>query len=242
MNTDNQNIRRLAILIFTIGVLVGIFFFGTAIWADLEASMFDVSIPGDVRLDTLSCPQIISSSEKGIVSFTLTNTLDREVKPRVWASVSDGFITDIRRLDTTLTIAPGETKKFEFEVSAEDAVWQYFIFTRVYVFRASSLPSRDGYCGMLVADLADSGGKQIVIMLWLASLLSMWVGLGVWVIVNRPLIGRKLLTTWGMFWLSLLVLLGMVLGAMGSWLAGLLVFVLCVLLILGLLTTVAGVS
>lgn len=231
MNSRNKTMRILGVLIFSTGVLLGMALFGIIVWGDFEATMFDPSIKRDASLTTLRCPVMMTKAEAGTVTATFTNPLERPIELYTRAHITEGYVTLMREINTTLPLDPGETKPLQWAVTSDDAAFGRLILVKVTVNRKYPLPSRQGTCGILVIGLPYFTGNQVFALAFVASLLSMAGGMGLWVVANRPLreLGRDVMVAMGA--LAGSVLVGTVGGLRGSWMFGGLVFVFTVLLI-----------
>jgi hypothetical protein len=215
---------------FVVGIFLGIALSAIAVWGDLEASLFDTSIRGDEAL-AIKCPVMLTTKEEaGTVSAAFTNSLSRPVTFTIRTNISQGYVTLIKKINSKLHLAPGETQILKWPVNPDDAAYGRFILVRVYRSAKYPLPSRDGACGILVVDLPYLSGNQIFAFILATSLLGMGGGLGLWVVVNRPLSRPKRDVARAMGVLAGCVLGGMIASLSGRWLLGLFIFVLTVLL------------
>jgi len=231
MDSKNKNMRILGVLVFSVGVLIGMALFGIVVWEDFEAAMFDPSIKRDATLTTLRCPVMMTKTETGKVTATFTNSLERPIELYTRAHITEGYVTLMREVNTKLPLDPGETKPLQWTVTSDDAAFGRLILVKVTVNRKYPLPSRQGTCGILVVGLPYFTGTQIFAFAFAASLLSMAGGAGLWVVANRPLkdLGLDVIVAMGA--LAGSVLAGTIVGLRGSWMFGGLIFVFTVLLI-----------
>lgn len=227
----NKIIRTLGVLLFSAGVLFGMALFGIVVWPDLEASLFDTSNRGNARFTTLRCPVMMTAKEIGTVSARFENSLERPVEFFIRTHISHGHITLKREIISKLPLASGETQTLKWTVTPEDAAFGRLILVRVRLGPKYPLPSRDASCGILVVDLPYLNGNQVFAFALAASLLGMVAGAGLWAVANRPLsrLGRDV--THAMGALAGSVLIGTVVGLLGQWLLGVIIFVITVLLI-----------
>ena len=231
MNSKNKTIRILGVLIFSVGVLAGMALLGIVVWGDFEANMFDPSVKQDASLTTLRCPVMITEAETATVTATFTNPLERPIELYTRAHITEGYVTLMREIITTLSLDPGETKPLHWTVTSDDAAFGRLVLVKVTVNRKYPLPSRQGTCGILVVGLPYFTGNQIFAFTLAASLLIMASGAGLWVVANRPLkdLGQDVIVAMGV--LAGSVLAGTIVGLRGSWLFGGLIFVITVLLV-----------
>jgi len=225
--------------LFALGVLLGVVFFGSAVWADIEAFLFDASQRADAPLTSLHCPVLITPREVGEIRATFENTLEWTIKPRVYFHVTDGFVSLIREEALFLELAPGEKRQLTWQVTTDDAAWEYFILARVYQAPAYPLPSRTSACGVLALDVPFLTGGQLVLLTLLALALLLGGGFYLWYRAHRPLEGRLSQEGIGRAALMGLIALGTVFGLVGLWLPGLICAILIVLVIVVLLARAA---
>ena len=229
MKVQNKNIHILSVLIFSTGVLLGTAFFGSAAWADLEAVFYGFDKFASQTMSALKCPVLMTTTETGTISATFTNTTDQPLRPAIRVDISNpGLLTIIK---TTLSLAPGESQQLFWTVTSDDIVLERFIFAKVLMYAAYPLPAREGMCGILVIDLPGFTGSQIVIFAITASILSMSLGLALWRVSNRPLIGKAMATSRALNVLAGVILAGMIVGLLGWWMLGVILLTVTVLLI-----------
>ncbi len=220
----NRWVRPLAILLFSLGLLLGSALFAVMIWSDFEAALFNPGLQQDAALRSLRCPVLITTSETGTVTASLRNPLDRSTERYVRAYITDGFVTLMREVNRSVSLAPGETARLEWTVTADDAAFERLILLKVVVRGRYPLPSRQGTCGILVVDAPLLKGSQIF-ALWLgASLLCMGLGLRLWVRVRRSLREQERQATRAMAALAGSVVVGMIIAWFGWWVPGLVIF------------------
>jgi hypothetical protein len=209
-------LRTLGLLIFGLGILVGMVLFGSAAWADFEASLFDTSLPADGSLSTLRCPLIITASEVGQVTASFNNPTSYNISPLLHTGISGGSVILIREDKSMVKLAPGETKQLSWTVTAEDAVWDRFVLVRVLQYPYSPLKSRSSACGIILLHIQGMTGGPIAITAILASLLFSGLGLYLWRAGCGPLNGRRLDATRAMAVLAAINALG-ILAALLAW-------------------------
>lgn len=182
--------RKIAFILFTLGLLLGMLFNAGAIWADLEAFLFDSSTSAEGTLHSFKCPVIIAPHEAAQISARFTNPLDRQLKSLVRFHATEGLVTLFREEDTRLDIQPGGKQSLQWQVTAEDAVWDRIVLARVHLFRDYPLPERTAACGVLVVNLAGLPGAWVTWLTVGLSLAGMLGGVTLWGRANQPLKGR----------------------------------------------------
>jgi hypothetical protein len=231
MKKRNRLLAIMGVLIFAVGVVPGLAFYGAAAWGDLEAFLFASSVDADASLGSLRCPIVITSTESGTLSATLENPTERTIRPTIQTLISEGFVTLMRRIDDQPSLEPGEKKRLEWAVTADDAAYGYLILARVFVRYPYPLPKRTSACGVLVIDLPGWTGGQVTALVVVGSLLCMIAGVGLWMAGNRPLSGRIQDASRAMIALAVVVLLGIISSFMELWLLSGLLLVIALLLI-----------
>ena len=214
---DLRNKRRLSIILFLLGVMVGFLFNIFVVWAQFEASLWDDSPTEDEALDGFHCPMIITSTEMGVVRIDYKNTIDRPVNPVIRTRITKGFVSLQREEMDRPDILPGDTARLEYTVTANDAAWDRFILVRVYAFPQLSLPSRNGSCGILVVNLPWVNGTFVIVLTLIVSLGGMGGGIWLWQKVNFPLTNRAYSALRAMVFLAAVILMGLILELFNVW-------------------------
>lgn len=223
--------RGLAVILFALGLVLGMALTGIIVWGDMEATVFDAAISPEATLTTLRCPILITSAETSTVSASFHNPADRQVTFLVQAHISQGFVTLMREAKTSLTLAPGETQRLEWAVTPADAAFRSVILVRVHALRSGPLPYRAGSCGIVVLPFPYLRGNALLAVVLAVTLLGTGGGIALWVANNHPLIRRSLTVLRGMGVLAGIMGVALVLGLLGVWLIGLVLLLFAVLLI-----------
>jgi hypothetical protein len=229
MQANKKLSRTLGIIFFSIGILVGMAMFIFMNWAYFEATFFfGYTFPADKTLTTLRCPLVMTSSEMGSVTASITNNTDRDLSILVRTEISYfGAATSER---VTYPVAAGETRKLSWTVSSDNIVYGHLIMARVYVYSAFTLPSRSSTCGTVVVNLPGLTGIQLFVIVLLFSLACMAAGWSLWLTGSRPLQADGLTATRAMTIFTAVVLPGILAGCIGWWGVGLICTVTGVLL------------
>lgn len=216
---------------YVVGVALGFFVILIAAWADLESSAYDFPRLANAGLTGLHCPVLMTPHETTTISLDVSNRTGNRISPSIKTEISTRLLPE--EFLENIQLTPGESKRLEWSVDAENIDMGNFIFAKVLLFSAYPIPTRESTCGIFVLDLPGTG-RTILPVLVTLSLLSMGMGL-YWIkrfsISNkRP---RKYLGS--MAFLALMITLGLVLSYIGGWISTVLVLVVTVLLILILL-------
>lgn len=223
MNKTKIIIRILGICLFVVGVTLGMLLFGSAVWADLESSFYGFEEMGGGRLPGLDCPILMTTSDIQSVGATFKNPNDIPIDFMVRADFSNKGLFRIER--EMLSLDANKSKKVEWQVSSEDIDMDYFIFAQVSNYPAQELPFRQSTCGIVVINLPQLSGKLVFSVTLIIILVGIVGGLAIWEASSRPTTGKIQDTTRAMKTLGILVLLGMLVSFMGSWVLGLVMFV-----------------
>jgi hypothetical protein len=233
MTTKNKLFGRLGVILFAIGVLLGMALIGITIWTDMEASFFDSVMGGraDEPLKTLRCPVLMTTAETGRIRATFENVADKPIELRIRAHVTDGFVTLMREANSTLPLEPGEKGEVEFTLSAEDRAYRWLILARVLQFRHYPLPARQAACGVLVLDVPFLTGNQLFALVITATVLCLGGGIALWSVAHWPLRRSALATARTMGALVVCLLIGFLVSLSGTFLIATLLFAINLLLI-----------
>jgi hypothetical protein len=232
MQNKQKTYRIHSVAFFVVGLLLGLVLWGGTTWADLEASLFDSLIGAGERNNDLACPLIITGNETGQVRLKINNPLTRKVEQAVRFHVSDGSPFDLLEDTRTIPLDPGQTTYADWNIYSEEAAWGHFILVRTYLFASYPVPSRTSTCGVLLINLDPVSGSELTIFAIAASLLSMFIGIGLWAIHNRPLTGKNGWAFRLMLTLGLLTVCGFIFTLFSLWFVAALLFVFTVLAII----------
>jgi hypothetical protein len=173
----------LSALLFLVGVLSQLSLSSGLVWGEVEASLYGTQA-GYAGLK-LNCPILLSTSESGRVSATITNSLDQDVLPVVTAEISRAGA--MQRLSQTLSLAPHETRLVQWPVDASDIIFGRLILVNIIQSRYSDLEPRAGSCGILVFRLFDLTGNETLGLIFIGSLAFILLGGTLWWRMRAPL-------------------------------------------------------
>lgn len=219
-------------ILFFLGIAAGLSLAVLSIWADYEAVAYFFT---GARFDSfrgMKCPVLATRSETVIIAASIENPSDRDARPFYRVEVS-GPVG--RTFSDQISVPPYQTHRAEWSVNADDVDLRYFIMTKLTLLPFAGLPTREALCGIFVLDLNGLTGQQVLIAFLAISLSGMIAGLVMWERqtegvnkgVTQPQSVRR--------GLVLVVLLAMLSGLMGWWLAGIVFCVLAILLLVAIL-------
>ncbi len=232
MKANHKGIRFLSIVLFFMGTILGMVLFGSIVLANLESTFYFGGIKiAEEDLKTLKCPPIITPVDRSAVTATITNNTNRTIKPLYRMNISSDREI-IRLVESNPEIAPGETIRVEWAVNHEDAIYGKLVLVKVMQYKTLRTPSREGTCGTLVLKIPYLSGNQVLITGIFTSLALMGLGIILWLISNRPLIGRSLNVRNAMLILVVVIAAGITAGYYGIWMLGIIFLSICILLIM----------
>jgi hypothetical protein len=230
-----QTGRKVSILLFSMGVLIGFILAGVSVWANFELPVyFDYNYASirstDQSYSDLNCPLLLTTSETGRVVLDIPNTTDKPIEVLFRAEISYlGGI--VRNFEVKPSIPAGESQRVEFEINADDVVFNSFILVKTYQFPTYKTPSRMGSCAILMLPIPFLTGQQAFIATILMIAILIISGIYLWIKHNRPHRGVARNATSAMITLALFLLVALVSGYQGWWVAGLFLLVVVTLLI-----------
>jgi hypothetical protein len=230
MQGKNKVLRTLGTIFFIAGILVGMVMFILMNWANFEAYFyFGTTAPADKSLPTLRCPLLMTTAYADEISIRLTNDTKLDLSPQIRTEISS---SDLARVETANYPLPaGETTKLSWGVNANDMVFGHLILARVFVFSAYTLPSRSSTCGTVIINLPFFSGIDIFILALAFIVVCMAAGWGLWLAGSRPFQKNEVVAARAMVFFTIAVVIGLIAGIIGLWVAGVVCMVACLLLI-----------
>lgn len=226
----NKKLHVVSVILYTAGFLIGLELALGTIWANLEASLFDAAIRQEARLTSLRCPPLMSTAETTAVRAEFHNGSDKPLNFLVRANISEGYVTLMRHIPTTLRLEPGESQVLAWPVEAMDAAYGRFVLVRVSVLRSPPYPARDAACGILLINWPFMTGNQMLALALLVSLGGLAGGLALRWWNERPLTGQRRANTILAGWLAVLVVVMILVGLLRLWAIGVILLAFSVLL------------
>jgi hypothetical protein len=235
-HTRSKGLKNgLILILFILGAAIGFALLSVAVWGDVEASMFDLTLRGERRLGTLSCPVLVTPQDQEQFTAKIHNPIEREIKSAVRVRVSGGHLTLLNQEDVKFRLAPDESRKLAWPVNPDNAAYGKMVLVKVYQFRNNPIPSKHDTCGILVLDIPTVTGKQVVYGSMSLSVIGMAAGIFLWDRNNKPMPKRKRELYRSMSIMAGSLVIGLIACLFGNWLIGSLGLVVAALVIVGTL-------
>jgi len=219
--TGNKKFKNgLILALFVLSAIIGFALLTVGVWGDVEASFFNLSLRGEERLGSLSCPILITAQDQEQISAKFHNPLEREIKSSVRVRTSSGYLTLMNQEDLKFPLAPNESRKLAWPVNPEDAAYGQMVLVKVYLFRNNPIPSKHGTCGILILDVPLLKGKQLVYGSLGLSLVGMAAGIVLWRHNNKLMTRKQQELARAMYIMAVSLTIGLVACLFGSWLLG----------------------
>lgn len=212
---------------YWVGVLAGLYLTVVAAWADMEAAFYGFRRVADLGLRGLSCPVLMTRGETRTISLQVSNPLDTSLRPVVRAEISTSLLPE--EFIEPLELAPGETRRLEWEVGPENIDLQRFIFAKALVYSVYPLPNQEATCGIFILNLPGSGRTIFALLLLLT-----FGGLG-WGVYGMLRMDAS--NVWAqkhsrpMTFLAVVIGLGVGVSASGGWVPSILLLAVALLMI-----------
>ena len=229
----NQTTPILGVLIYVLAVVTGLFLIGMSTWGDMEADSYGFQRRASSTLRGLNCPILLTREEPGEISLRVANPTDKPLHPSIRTEISADF--DPQVLNESLDLAPGESKRLEWSLQPENIVLGSFILAHVQVYATYPIPNREKTCGILIMDLPGNG-RTIVIALVTFTVIGL--GWGLYSMSKSALLKNRAPLTWNaILFLAGLIVGGLILSLMGSWIPSIGILVVSVLISILLLNS-----
>lgn len=221
------------VLLYVLSVMAGLFLILISTWGDMEAASYGFPRRASATLSGLACPILMTRNETDTISLRVSNPTDKPLHPSVRTEISYDFEPQV--FNESIDLAPGESKSVEWSVGPQNIDLGMFIFANVQIYATYPIPNREKTCGILIIDLPGRG-TTIVTALLVFSLLGL--GGGLYLMSKSGLPGnRSTLTRNAIIFLAVLIVSGLILSYIGSWIPSTGILVLAVLVSLLLLNS-----
>jgi hypothetical protein len=200
---------------FFLGVVIGFALAVIPIWSRMESIHYFFRGNTHEAFEGLRCPVMISPNEKGVIAAVFDNPTDQAVNFFYRVEISGQESGDPE--PAQIAVPPHEAKRVNFTVGRENVDLGFFVFVKMNLFPNSLHPSQEAVCGILVANLLGLSGKQASATALSLSFFGMVIGLGAGRLTGNK---EERNITRIMQVLASLVLLTLLAGMLGWWLAG----------------------
>lgn len=229
----NQTTSTLGTLLYILAVIAGFFLIVISTWGDMEADSYGFPRRANSSLSGLACPILLTRNETGAISLSLSNPTNQPLHPSTRTEISAPFEPEV--FVESIDLNPGEEKTLEWSLKPENVVFGSFILANVQVYASYPIPNREKTCGILIMNLPGSGGITVTA---LAAFTLVGLGWGLYLMNRSGLRKNFAPLTWNaILFLGALILIGLILSIMGSWVPSIGVLVLSVLISVLLLST-----
>lgn len=231
-----QPLLTIGTIIFILGAVIGLWLLVASAWGDLEAMLFDSALQSEEPLTTLRCPVLITPSETGLISASFENNSELERTVIIRARMSLGHSYLIQEQRDEVQIPAAESIPMEWEFFPNQAAYGRIILVRIYQFPSFSIPSRSGSCGVVLVNLPNFTGGQVMYASLISSLVLMGGGVGLRLKspLNRKSQPKRV--TQGLAFLGSELIIGILLSFLGSWLVSVLMVVFALIIIIGIVS------
>jgi hypothetical protein len=220
------------VLVYSIGILLGLALCGWYVWGEVEASLL-VFHTGDRGIHLL-CPLMLSSTEQGSVSAAFNNPTDEEIHPTVQAVISHKNIP--RTESTVLTLAPGQAQKLTWNVNREDKVFGGLILVNVFETSQRNFLSHQGSCSIMFWKFPPFSGKWVFTLFFLICVVTIAGGVLLWLKGNSPLKDMRRSATNAGITLAVVIMVALLLILPRWWILSGLLFLFSIMLIVIIIT------
>jgi hypothetical protein len=236
MNITTPSRKVFGVSFFVTGILLGVLLAGALTWASLEATTYGFLPPEGDQFDGLICPELMTPHETGAIQLQVKNPSNKEIEPIMRTDISTRGVAETKQ--EQLTVPPGETRTLSYPINADNIDLGFFIFARAERFPSYPLPDAAATCGIFIVNLPLLNGMQLF-SIWLGlSLVLIPIGLWMWSSSLLPQGAGRMVNAAKM--LAVIVLASLWFAIQGSWLVGLLLLALTILLSLAMLRFVAS--
>ncbi|HSM24101.1 MAG TPA: hypothetical protein VK856_04500 [Anaerolineaceae bacterium] len=232
MSLKNPRIYSITgMVLFGLGLAIGLFLWTGTVWADLEGYMFQPAPHADRSEYFLQCPKLITTSDFGIISIGIENNDDKDVRKVVRGNKSLGFLIYIAADETTLELKPGESEVVHWYIYPEDAAWDRFVLFRVNIISSNAPALTTASCGVMVVNVPFLNSNQLLFGLLLLGFIFITSGIFLMNQYSKQVGDVENKTVRLFIILTGILIIGLILSMFGQWLIGGLLLVVMYLLL-----------
>lgn len=243
MFTKQRLLATLGIVIFLLGMVIGIAFIGITTWGNLEAYWFFPSRIATSGIRGLNCPVMITPGETGEISLRMRNPNDFVIRPTILSSISSGYYIDEANFTKQdLVLEPGDSYIATWEFTEENAVYDTFVMARIESRTPYPTARLQGSCAVFVLDLPGVNSLLIMIVGGIVCAALSLGGLFLWHKFHNEKLEANTHTTRGMFLLFVIVTIGIATSFLRIWLLSLVSLVAALVLLVSTVTLISYTS
>lgn len=216
-----KSFPALPIVLFSLGVLLGITLSTLATWADYESASYGFAHRANTPFRGLSCPILMTQGESQTVKIKMTNTSGRAINLSLRTEISTRLTPDTQL--EFFDLAPGESFQTERMVGPENIDLGRFVFVKAGIFSAYPLPDQENTCGIFILPI-QGGGFTILITTTILSILLISGGM---FMLRKNDGSKKNFNGW--LFIAVVTLLAMIFSFSGLWIQSTLLLVLAIL-------------
>lgn len=211
------------IVSFSLGLIIGLFLWTGSVWADLEGYIFQPATQADKSEFYLSCPNLITKSDFGIISMGIKNEYDKDVRKVVRGNKSLGYVIYVGSDETSLELKPGESEVVHWYIYPEDAAWKRFILFRVNIISSRGVNLTTASCGVMLINVPYLNSNQFFLLVLLLG--TVFIGSGIFLMYKSSMLQERKNFYFERLMSALtgILIIGLLLAFFGQWItAGLL--------------------
>jgi len=210
----------LSIILFALGVLIGLFLWTGSVWADLEGYMFQPATHADRSEYNLLCPNLITKNDFGVISIGIDNEFDKDVKKLVRGYKSLGYVIYVGSDETALELAPGESEVLHWYIYPEDAAWNRFVLFRVNIISSRGVALTTASCGVMVINVPFLKSDQFFLLALLTG--TFLLAAGIFLMYRSSLLQGKNNFYFERLMISItgILIVGLLIAFFGQWVVG----------------------
>ncbi len=221
MVINNPRFLRISsIILFSIGIVFGLFLWTGSVWADLEGYMFQPATYAEQSEYYLRCPNLITTSDFGVISLGVENTNDKDARKIVRGFKTLGYLIYIASDETILELKPGESEVVHWYVYPDDAAWNRFVLFRTNIISSVGTTLSTASCGVMVINVPFLNSNQFLFFVLLAG--TIFITMGIFLMYRSSKLAEQqdFFAEKLMIVLTLVLIIGLLLSLFGQWLIG----------------------
>ena len=208
-------VRVLGIVLFFLGIFIGLALAAAAIWANFEAVFYNYTQLAYDEYKGLHCPVLMTTSETAKITATFDNPSNDVIYPYYQVQLSSPG--PLQKFENQITVDAHKSQTVEWTVDSSNIDLGFFVMVKFTVNPVGGYSSRETTCGIIALDIPGLNGSQIFWLVFILSLLGTLVGFWLWVKNSEPLKSRQASQKNAMQTLAILTFGTMFFGLLGWW-------------------------